>query len=365
LKGGKMKKLLIALVLMSVLTLSVSAFWPFTKASLSPPTFPSNTLSCEESDGVAGINTDVAGAIKYTYRQYGISKTNWVSDSCEGESIIEVYCAGKTPKSKVQSFDSAVYRCEAGQITAFGKTFNSAKLVPISTIPEVEIICSDSDAGLFPLVSGVVYGTDSQGAEYAQGDQCKSGNKINEVYCDEGVPTVSVGVCEGTCVTEDVIVNGNTYPSAKCQLASISCEENGYRLFATVDVAGTQVIKEDKCNGNRLTDYFCDPDHIGQFTSNTITCTDICDIETRTCVDRTAICSDSDAGGKDYTTKGTITTASATVEDFCYSDKGLVEFSCKDNSAFSKTDAKIYLKKMNCKNGCANGKCNSADATAE
>jgi len=64
LKGGKkteMKKILIALFLMFVLIVSVSAFWPFTKASLSPPTFPSKTLTCEGID--ADQKTDVAGTI--------------------------------------------------------------------------------------------------------------------------------------------------------------------------------------------------------------------------------------------------------------------------------------------------------------
>ncbi len=354
-----MKKILIALVLMFVLTISVNAFWPFTKSSLSPPTFPSKTLSCEDSDN--GQLTNVSGAIQYTWKQGKIIRTSVpIADSCEVDSkILEVYCSGKIPKYSSIPFDSTLYRCDAGTINAFEQDVNSAKLVAISSTPAENTNCIDSDQGIFPTIAGIVYGTDSQA--FAEGDRCDTNNNLLELSCKDRTFTSSKIKCKGDvagkCVATNITVNGKNYSSALCQAQPFSCNENGSVVTAIINAIGTLDIKTDKCEGNKFINYSCVSNTEESITTNITICENGCNSETGAClVD--SVCSDSDAGGKDYNTLGTIITPYATeVRDFCYSNKGLVEFSCKDNAKSSKTDNRIYFKKMNCKNGCLNGAC--------
>ncbi len=191
---------------------------------------------------------------------------------------------------------------------------------------EEEAKCIDSDDGKNILELGVTF----KGEEY-ETDQC-SGEDVMEYYCKDNevlseiIPCPAKHECSG-----GVCVESEEPP----ENVSEGCTDSdaGLNYWSQGTTKKGQVTKEDTCDGDELTEYYCEDDEIKSVSGS---CGPGKDCKDGACVDEEKLeivqgfeileCKDSD-GGKNYSVKGNVTYAGNVSSDECVGGK-LNEYYC-------------------------------------
>lgn len=316
--------------------------------------------TCTDSDN--GPNAEQGGVTKVTSRP--ITNIDIFLDTCLPNKKLKEFSCGDDSLST-----SSEILCETNCTTS-SVTLDSISYNVSSCNPKTNS-CIDTDAtneypnGRNAKLNGTATSVDVSGRTRVGEDNCIDINKkLKEFSCENNIlkseefdcqsimcsenDSTCMGVCEGDrCVArvigEEVIENvtcifKNSNQDHQCYLA----EEN---LFG--------------CNGVEK----CIVENVRGKTGEQKTWKSSCGGYENTTMDgknekirfdckKNQQCTDSD-GGKNYSTKGTITTSFASVSDFCFSEKKLGEFYCSNRRANA-----IGLKSATCKNQCINGACN-------
>jgi hypothetical protein len=261
--------------------------------------------ACVDSDGGKDIFT--SGSVSE-----GGSESR---DMCAGpSSVLERFCTGSAALSENLPCPAG-YQCDAGRC--------------------VSAPCTDSDGGINEDTKGSVTSGDK-----TMSDECANAGSVKEYYCESGNPNskdincgAGMGCVNGACVkTLCTDSDGGKDPAVKGTAKSGSDSQT------------------DSCDGNSLTEYFCEADQVksekGQCPGGT-SCSD------GKCVKN--VCVDSD-NGKDADVKGTTSYGSTVYTDSCYSDTSVLEYFCANENTIGNDP-------MNCGTSreCFDGKCRNVE----
>jgi hypothetical protein len=265
--------------------------------------------ACVDSDGGKDIFT--SGKVIDSGGQY--------SDLCTGPAMVqERFCDGNTAASDSLPCPDG-YQCDSGSC--------------------LKLPCTDSDGGIKEEVKGTAT---SEGKSY--GDECADAKTVKEYYCEGGKTNSKEIVC----------AQGMSCVNGACVKTLCTDSDGGKDPAVKGTAKSGSVTQTDSCDGNSLTEYFCDADQVKSekaLCPSGFSCTD------GKCAKN--VCMDSD-GGKNADVKGTTSYGSSSQNDSCYSNTAVLEYFCA-------TDDSYTSEKINCGTNreCTDGKCMTVECTID
>ncbi|HSB46559.1 MAG TPA: Kazal-type serine protease inhibitor family protein [Candidatus Bilamarchaeum sp.] len=267
------------------------------------------TAACTDSDGGKDIFT--AGSVT----EGGAAS----DDMCASpDSVLERFCKDSSALSENLPCPSG-YQCDGGKC--------------------VEVACSDSDGGIKEDVKGSV----TAGGK-TSGDECADSGSVKEFYCDGGKANSKEIVC----------ASGMSCVNGACVKTLCTDSDGGKDPAIKGTAKAGSVSQTDSCDGNALTEYFCDGDSVKSEKANCpsgYSCTD------GKCAK--SVCTDSD-GGKTADVKGTVSYGTASQTDSCYSNTQVLEYFCASDDSYTS-------EKMSCGTNreCFDGKCRNVECAVD
>jgi hypothetical protein len=288
-------------------------------------------------DGVTYKNACLAKKANATVKSQGACPQAACADSDGGKDIFTAGSAtegGSESKDACSSPESVLERfCKDGKALSEnlpcppGYQCDSGKCIKVS--------CADSDGGI---------NEDEKGSVTADGktmsDECAGASAVKEFFCENGNPSSKEINCG----------SGKSCVGGACVKTLCSDSDGGKDPAVKGTAKSGSITQTDSCDGNTLTEYYCEGDQVksekGQCPGGT-SCSD------GKCVK--SVCTDSD-NGKDPDVKGTTSYGTTSHTDSCYSDTSVLEYFCGNDNTIGNDP-------MNCgaNRECFDGKCRNIE----